>query len=87
VKEVKRITKVGSKRTPHYPAHCYETQGGREGSERRLYLPDEGTMVKVRRQESSRRQNPTTIRRIPGDDRSKGSPCWADQVNCIVILV
>jgi len=47
VKEVKKIAKVGPKRTPHYPAHCSETQGGREGSERRLYRPDEGTMAKL----------------------------------------
>jgi len=37
VKEVKKIAKAGSKRTPHYPARCSETQGGREGSERCLY--------------------------------------------------
>ena len=30
------MAKVGSKRTPSYPAYCSETQGGREGSERRL---------------------------------------------------
>jgi len=47
VKEVRKVAKVGSKRTPRYPAHRSETQGGGEGSERRLYPPDEGTIVKL----------------------------------------
>jgi len=43
------MAEVGSKRTPSYPACCFETQGGREGSERRLYPPDEVTIAKLRR--------------------------------------
>jgi len=35
--EVWRVAKVGSKRTPSHPVSCSEAQGGREGSERRLY--------------------------------------------------
>jgi len=31
------VAKVGSKRTPSHPVSCSEDQGGREGSERRLY--------------------------------------------------
>jgi len=38
VEEVWRVAKVGSKRTPSHPVSCSEAQGGREGSERRLYL-------------------------------------------------
>jgi len=37
VEEVWRVAKVGSKRTPSHPVSCSEAQGGREGSERRLY--------------------------------------------------
>ena len=37
VEEVLRVAKVGSKRTPNHPVSCSEAQGGREGSERRLY--------------------------------------------------
>jgi len=37
VEEVGRVAKVGSKRTPSHPVSCSEAQGGREGSERRLY--------------------------------------------------
>ena len=32
-----RVAKVGSKRTPSHPVSCSEDQGGKEGSERRLY--------------------------------------------------
>jgi len=31
------VAEVGSQRTLHYLDHCYETEGGREGSERQLY--------------------------------------------------
>ena len=51
--EVWKVAKVGSKRTPSYPAYCFETQGSREGSERRLYPPDEGTIAKFRRQKGA----------------------------------
>ena len=37
MEEVWRVAKVGSKRTPSHPVSCSEAQGGREGSERRLY--------------------------------------------------
>jgi len=37
VKEVWRVARVGSKRTPSHPVFCSEAQGGREGYERRLY--------------------------------------------------
>jgi len=37
VEEVWRVAKVGSRRTPSHPVFCSEAQGGREGSERRLY--------------------------------------------------
>ena len=37
MEEVQRVAKVGSKRTPSHPVPCSEAQGGREGSERRLY--------------------------------------------------
>ncbi len=47
------MAKVGSKRTPSYPAYCSETQGDREGSERRLYPPDEGTIAKLRRRKGA----------------------------------
>jgi len=47
------MAKVGSKRTPSCPAYCSETQGGKEGSERRLYPPDEGTIAKLRRQKGA----------------------------------
>jgi len=37
VEEVWRVAEEGSKRTPSHPVSCSEAQGGREGSERRLY--------------------------------------------------
>ena len=37
MEEVLRVAKVGSKRTPSHPVSCSEDQGGREGSEGRLY--------------------------------------------------
>ena len=37
MEEVLKVAKVGSKRTPSHPVSYSEAQGGREGSERRLY--------------------------------------------------
>ena len=37
MEEVLRVAKAGSTRTPSHPVSCSEAQGGREGSERRLY--------------------------------------------------
>ena len=61
VEEVQRMVKAGSKRTPNHPACCSKTQGGRGGSERRLYPPDEGTTAE---QEGGKK--PTSLRPFGG---------------------
>jgi len=46
VEEVQRIAKVGSKRTPSYPAYCSEAQGRKRRIRKAPLPPDEGTMAK-----------------------------------------